>query len=486
MSKHAHAKKVDGHDRSKPPPVDVDVLKARGQARLVHAHVADIPSQRMRLLEAKLMGDPRQIRLAAADFERTKLLLEIASAVITYAVMLPGGDAKDLVDACEVARRIANDLAAEVRKALEIAHRLEGKDDGALAKLRGDDSAASEPDQVRARAARNTPLGLCDDSELQRPDSHVCPLGGPQRAAIRAKVILRIGSIADAWRDAIQESALNAALADLAADHGLHPLLTLLLDAGSAFVGGKAASALVKYADRQTAEQLGLAFLPSDTSWSIMPLRAAALKQGASTLPSLAKKLADRAKAAAASAPKTPNDLHRQANEIARSWRDNAQIDVAQLTDPDLVTLSEGLDSTPFDRAYFDAKMTRLVTEYHPVVALGTVNWTGHPLRLAWVTSAGRPARLAAVRPRLCDRVAGFAECAFDVAHVLRHDGSTRLDFEAWIDPSLYEVALARGSEPIGVDAKDARWATSPIPWTAPDDDEGLTLLGLHLGENLK
>ncbi|HVK88282.1 MAG TPA: hypothetical protein VM513_29380, partial [Kofleriaceae bacterium] len=66
MSKHAHAKKVDGHDRSKPPPVDVDVLKARGQARLVHAHVADIPSQRMRLLEAKLMGDPRQIRLAAA------------------------------------------------------------------------------------------------------------------------------------------------------------------------------------------------------------------------------------------------------------------------------------------------------------------------------------------------------------------------------------------------------------------------------------
>lgn len=491
MSKPQHA--PPGHDHDSPtkaPATDIDVAKAHRQGHLVHALVAEVPALRARLLEAKHTGEPAAIRLAVADLERTMLLLEVADAAIAHSVMLPGGDAQELVEDQEVARRLAKELALEVIKARRQAELVEAATDGNVPVERRGSSAEMSPTETRLRSAAVAPQGYCDDPELQRPDSHACPLDEKQRERTRTKVVDRLNTMATDWKDAILARGVEDQIAELTKNHGLHPIVEMLLDVATGFGAGKASSGLIKLADRRAVGLSELAKVPG-AGTIMMPLTGTQgarklVKDHASKLTGFGKKLADRTLKAAATETPTAVDLTHQLDNVVSVWETTATDGVDQLIDPDLVVFAEHLSESKFDRSYFDRKLAALVAAYRPVAALGTQDAHGRqPTRLAWVTSPGHPARLATFRPRGCDY--GLINCTLQVVDAIREqDRSTFIDFEKWVDPAMYGVALARSPEPLQIDERDARWATVPLRWTAPEDEDGFSMVGLDPGKDLR
>jgi hypothetical protein len=62
--------------------------------------------------------------------------------------------------------------------------------------------------------------------------------------------------------------------------------------------------------------------------------------------------------------------------------------------------------------------------------------------------------------------------------------GSPRLDFQEWVDPSMYALALAREPKPLRIEAYNARWVTFPLMLTAPD--EGFEMIGVNPEKDLR
>jgi hypothetical protein len=491
MSKPQHATPGHEHDRhANSPAIDIDVAKAHRQGQLIHAQVAALPALRARLLEAKLAGEPAAIRLAAADLERAMLLLEVADAAIAHSIMLPGGDAQELVDDLETARRVAKQLALEVIKARRQAELVEAARDGEVPVERREASSEMSPTETRLRAAAVAPQGYCDDPELQQPDSHACPLDEKQRARTRKKVVDRLNTMATDWKDAILANDVKEQIAELTRNHGLPPMVELLLDVATGFIAGKASSSLITLADRQAVGLSELARVRGANT-VMMPLTGTQgarklVKDHASTITGFGKKLADRARKSAMGDTGANVSLTEQLDNVVFAWHTTATDDVDQLIDPDLVVVAEHLSESQFDRRYFDRKIAALVAAYGPLAKLGTADAHGRqPTRLAWVTSPGYPARLATYRPHGCDH--GPIECAVQVVDALREqDRWTFLDFDQWVDPSMYALALARSPEPLRIDDADSRWARGPLQWTARDDKDGFAMVGLNPGKDLR
>ena len=457
-----HQQREPKHGPHHPPPApDPDVVKARGQARLIPQLLETAAAQRAALIAAKQAGDAYKIALAAEDLARTQLLLEAAGHVIDDSIMLPGGDASELTSANETAKAAAKSLAHDVVKARAQAIRLEHARTGTLSELDTASGAPTSPEATRARADEQAPPGLCDDKEVQGPDSQVCPLEDGQRERVRTKVRDTLKTIMTNWKQAILKEEFKTQIAALAKDHGLNPLAEVLIDAISFGVGGKASSMVIKYADRAAGRG---------------PLAKSAVT-------GLVKKLSSRTMKALVSSSDAPSvSISAQLDRVAAAWANSARDDVDQLTDPDLVALSEQLAETPHDQAYFDQKVAALTTAYRTVAALGSSDFTGEPLRLAWITSPGSPAQLATYRRHAVGLSPGLTEMVTDVASTLA--GSPRLDFEEWVDPSMYALALAREPAPLRVEATDTRWVTFPLMLTAPD--EGFEMIGVNPEKDLR
>lgn len=488
MGHHQQRTTPDVQRPSPAPDIDVDVEHARGQARRVSELLETAAAQRAELIAAKKQGDPVKLLLVAADVERTQLLLEFTGHIIDYSAMLPGGDAPELATANKTAKAAATALASDVAKARGQADRLEHANAGSVSERDVHTTRPGTREDTRARADEQAPAGFCDDKEAQGLDSEACPLDDDQRARVRAKVRYTLGMMVTNWKQAILKKEFETQIAALAKDRGMHPLAELLLDVISFGVGGKASSMVLEYADRAT----GLVQLAkvSAAEVAMLPLRrmerasnALRLSENRSAVTGLVKKLSSRTvDALVAKSDATSVSISDQLERVADAWANSARDDIDQLTDPDLVALCEQLATTRHDQAYFDQKVAALTAAYRTVAALGSSDYTGEPLRLAWITSTGSPARLATYRRHDARLPLNVTEMSIDIVSTLA--GSPRLDFEAWVDPSMYALALAREPAPLRVDATDMRWSRMPLMLAAPD--EGFEMVGVTPDEDLR
>lgn len=419
---------------------------------LIQLYLAEAGKQRAALLAAKHSADASRIRQAVLDLETTRLVLERLASLVR------DGERAD------VARRVATHLAADAVKARGQADRLVEAEQGALSQVIDTGSSSMTPNETVTRAMQVAPKGLCDDAELQHPESAACPLDKSQRDTTRQVVASKLITVASDWKDAIRASELDDRFA-AENSGGLHPLVGLLLDLATGF----AATRVTKAVSLAIEIGHGLA-------------RPESAQKGASDnvgqVVGLGKKLADYAIKEASKGPvPTAKAFYAMADSIANSWRDNAADDIRQLPDPALVLVAENLEKGSFDRPYFNEKIAALLAAFKPVASLGEVDYQWRTAELAYITSAKHPARLALVMRRSLGTEFRPLSTARDVIQRVQV-GEARYDFERWVDRSMYGLALAHTPDPQTLHDTDPRWATPPTGhWLHREADT--TMLGV-------
>jgi hypothetical protein len=452
MTPKAKAAPDDRKPDKSDPPKQAGPASSERIVQLIQLHLIEAGRQRAALLAAKHKADVGGIRDAVIELKNTVLVLEKLA------------DLTDDEDRASVARQVAAHLKADIVKASGQADRLFDAEHGALAQVIEYDGTSMTPEETVARAKRVAPPGLCDDEELQNPQSYACPLDKPQRETTRQVVANKLTTVAADWKDAIRASELDDRFAALSSG-GLHPLVGLLLD----LVTGFAATHVTKAASLAIEIGHGLARTESAVK---------ATSDHVGQVVGLGKKLADYALKEASTGPK-PNvkAFFSMADAIANAWRDHAADDVRQLPDPALVLVAEGLAKGSFDRGYFDEKIAALLAAFKPVASLGEVDYQLRTAELVYITSARHPARLALVMRRSWHTELRPSSTVGDIVQRARV-GEARYDFERWVDRSMYGLALQHTPSPIMLHDTDARWATPPTGhWLHPEADT--TMLGL-------
>lgn len=314
------------------------------------------------------------------------------------------------------------------------------------------------------------PTGLCDDPDMQGPNSHACPLEPADREAMRELTRGALGRIADNWRDAAGDEQLRVRLEPLLRTAGFDPLTSLLFSIATGWLASMFGDAMVagvnKARNVHAGKQLGraadtIAIAPVDLGPT--PATAAPLNRPASTLiTGLGSKLVDAAKTHLGRRPvatDTIDVLFDGVREAAGAWRNEAARQVNQLPDPVLVALGGGLATAPFDIAYFRARISTLVDRFKQVEKIDKVTLEHvEPLHPVWVVSRTGEVLLALARRETAMVQVGGPQTGREPNETEIERPTGRWVFDSWVDRSLWAVALTRDAKPITLTESDPRW----------------------------
>lgn len=450
-----------------------DLQGANQSLPLIETHLSAVPLKLQALRAAKDTADPTNIRGAAADAERLLVMIVVARDALNLGISRSPENAEEMREAAERTKPVIRQLTDEIAKARAQAQRLAQLAGGVLEDL-PQGAVPSSPSETRAMAMANAPTGLCDDPEMQDPDSQACPLEPALRETNRQLAKRALAEIAHNWRDAASDEQLRVRLEPLLQTAGFDPLTSLLFSIatgwlssmiGDAMVGGvnKARNA---YAGRQLGRSADtIAIAPIDLGPT--PATAAPMNRPATALiTGLGSKLVDAAKTHVGRRPAatdTTKLLFDRIREAAGAWSHEASLQVDQVPDPVLVALAGGLAAAPFNIAYFRERIATLVDRFKRVEQIDKVTLEHvEPLHPLWVVSATGGLRLALARRETTMVDIGGPQTGREPNETEIERPTGRWIFDSWVDRSLYEVALARDAKPTTLTEVDSRWQTPP------------------------
>ena len=413
-----------GLDQPSPSPLGAPAATAT--LRVTDEQIGLINQLLARLQFARDANDPARMLGVLGELDTETGILEL---VIQRSDNTAPVDRTDdpLAHARAVARR-ARSVASTARAQAE---GMKAAETGSVSRL-GSAPAPTSIGETRRRARELGEPGICDDATMLDHTSVSCSLTAPQRETTRVMATTSLDEIASNWMSALHAAEIETNLAPLLEHAGPDPVIGLLVTVGVSLAGLGVGSAL-----------------------------ALAVTTGGEAIKEVAKEGGEAATEHWLT-PESGPDADRAASPMfdgleaaASSWNKVATREVRMLADPQLVALAESIEDHPYSRGYFTRALTSLLANYRQIAKVGQRRFG----QLADEAEIG-----LLIAPDGTQRLATFRQELGLTGEMLILAPTGRLEFVAWVDPALTEVARSKVVMPEVLMQTDRRWVSAPPP----------------------
>ena len=402
-------------------------------ARRVSSEQIELINQLLaRLQFARDAGDAAGMHSVLIDLDNQTGILEL---VIQRADERPPAISTD--DPLAHARAVARKARLHESTARAQAEGVKAVEPGALSRL-GGTAAPTSISETRRRAGALGEPGVCDDPTNRGHTPEACALTAPQRETTREMATTSLTEIASNWVNAITSAEITTSIAPLLEKAGPDPALGLLLSVGVSLAGLGVGSALV---------------LAVETGGDA--IKEVAMKVGESATEHLiTPEFGPDADGAA-------SPMFGRLKDAASAWKKSATREVRQLDDPQLVALAESIENHPYTNSYFMRALSSLMANYRQIAKIGqhAFGQIADEVELGLIVAPDGVPRLGMFRQEV--QLHGET-------HVFVPSG--RIEFVAWVDPALAEVAMSKVVMPEVLTQTDPRWVSAPKAPPRPVD----------------
>lgn len=327
------------------------------------------------------------------------------------------------------ARTVARSARHKVATARAQAEGMAAAETGAVSRVGGTAAPTSIRETQRRAEALGEP-GICNDATMLDHTSQACALPPAQRETTRVMATTSLNQIAANWMNAVTANEIKASIAPLLEKAGPDPVIGLLVSVGVSLAGLGVGSAL-----------------------------AVAVEAGGEAIKEIAKEAGESATEHLLAPEFGPepdeavSSVFAGLQDSASAWDKVATREVRKLADPQLVALAESIENHPYSTGYFMKALSSLMANFRQIAKIGqrAFGQFADDVDLGLIVARDGVPRLGMFRQEL--------EFSGD-NYVPTPSG--RIEFVAWVDPALAEVAMSKNVMPEVITQTDARWVSAP------------------------